>query len=78
MTTRTNTHTTAAGTVGPVCEDCGRRGRAVHTDDGRLTLWDLARGWSTAPYPVGYVHPDGSTGSRFTCPDCNGTRGGHR
>jgi hypothetical protein len=31
----------------------------------------MARGWSQAPYPAGFVHRDGSVGSRYTCPCCN-------
>lgn len=63
-----NVERTRTGRLRPVCESCGRRGRSVATD--RLTLWELAAGWSCAPYPEGFQHQDGSTGTRFICPTC--------
>lgn len=55
-----------------VCEFCDRRSRPiVVSGDGRPSLWDMPQGWSTAPYPVSFVHDDGSSGSTFTCPECN-------
>lgn len=70
-----NVHHTASGGIRPVCEFCGRRGRAIgpdHVSDRRhLDLFELGRGWSVAPYPPDFVHHDGSTGDQFTCPACN-------
>lgn len=55
-----------------VCCCCSRRSRPVTANaDGEPTLWNLARGWSEAPYPADFTHPDGSVGSTWTCPDCN-------
>jgi len=55
-----------------ICQCCGRHSRPVKTDnDGEPDLWDMARGWSTAPFPADCTHDDGSVGSTFTCPDCN-------
>ncbi|TQM62596.1 hypothetical protein FBY41_2633 [Humibacillus xanthopallidus] len=55
-----------------MCEFCGRRGRAVVSDEsGRVGILDLSRGWSVAPYPLAHVHADGSTGDLFTCPACD-------
>lgn len=55
-----------------VCQCCGRRSRPVETDrDGEPELFDLARGWSQAPFPARFRHPDGSLGSKYTCPACN-------
>lgn len=62
---------TSTGNVRPVCEFCGCRGRAVRpTHEGTVSMWSLARGWSVAPYPLGYVHDDGSTGDLFQCSRC--------
>ncbi len=66
-----NTVTTASGRVRAVCESCGRMSRPVTPrSDGRLFLFDLSRGWSEAPYPPTFTHPDGSTGSLWQCPAC--------
>ncbi len=66
-----NLERTAAGNVRPVCEFCGRKGRAVAPDErGRVSLWSLGNGWSCAPYPVEFVHHDGSTGTLYQCPAC--------
>ncbi|GAA4402895.1 hypothetical protein GCM10023168_13890 [Fodinibacter luteus] len=71
MSAPVNLERTAAGKVRPVCEFCGRKGRAVTPDEcGRVSLWDLARGWSCAPYPEHVTHPDGSTGTLYQCPAC--------
>jgi hypothetical protein len=76
-----NVVTTASGLVRPVCEDCGKRGRAVRPRaDGTVSMWSLARGWWVAPYPLTFVHTDGSTGDKFTCSACSRVQagGGHR
>lgn len=66
-----NTHVTASGRVRAVCEFCGRMSRPVNVAaDGRLSLWDLPRGWSEAPYSPTFTHEDGSTGSLWQCPAC--------
>lgn len=66
-----NAISTSTGKLRPVCEFCGRVGRAaVPGLPGRLTVMDVARGWSSAPYPPEFVHPDGSTGTKWTCPKC--------
>lgn len=72
MTNPVNVIVTKGGKAGPVCEFCGRVGRAVTPTgrDGRLSVFDVARGWSCAPYPDDFVHPDGSKGSLWTCPAC--------
>lgn len=63
---------TKGGKLRPVCEFCGTVGRAADPDSrGRLSIFSVSRGWSEAPYSEGFVHPDGSTGSRWTCPACN-------
>lgn len=60
------------GKSSAVCCCCGGRSRPAKTDNnGEPTLWNMARGWSEAPFPHDYVHPDGSTGSMYTCPSCN-------
>ena len=66
-----NTLVTASGRVRAVCEFCGRMSRPVTlAADGRLSLWDLPRGWSEAPYSPTFTHEDGSTGSLWQCPAC--------
>lgn len=66
-----NVARTTAGKLRPVCEFCDKRGRAVEPDDrGRIGLWDLAAGWSVAPYPPDFEHDDGSHGSKFQCAAC--------
>jgi hypothetical protein len=64
---------TSSGKVRAVCEFCGRQTRPVTPDPYRDEpgLFDLGRGWSMAPYPKTFTHPDGSTGSQYSCPDCN-------
>jgi hypothetical protein len=67
-----NLERTRSGRVRPVCEFCGRKGRAVQLDEsGRVHLHQLGQGWSEAPYPADLVHRDGSTGDLFTCPACD-------
>ncbi len=71
-TQHTNTVPTKAGKLRPVCEYCGRQGRAIDPDErGRISLWSITAHWSIAPYPADFTHEDGSTGDRFTCPSCN-------
>jgi len=61
-----------AGKSSAVCYVCERKSRPVALDrDGEPNMWALPRGWSTAPYPAGFKHSDGSTGSTYTCPACN-------
>ena len=66
-------HTTARnGKVAAVCCCCNRKSRPMIADGfGEPGLWNMTRGWSQAPYPSDYVHPDGSIGSMYTCPACN-------
>lgn len=60
------------GRCSAVCEICNKQSRPVQADcDGEPNLWDMARGWSTAPFPADCRHDDGSVGSTFTCPSCN-------
>ena len=66
-----NTVTTASGRVRACCEFRGRMSRPVAlVSDGRLSLFDLPRGWSEAPFRPTFTHPDGSTGSLWQCPAC--------
>src|SRR5690606_36077319 len=62
------------GRLCPVCQSCGRRGRSVQTDEAHVSVLDLGRGWSASPYPEGYQHADGSSGTRYVCPACNASR----
>ena len=56
-----------------VCSCCSLQSRPVAVDgDGEPDLWHMARGWSQAPFPAHYRHADGSMGSTYTCPACNG------
>ena len=72
MSTPTNIERTSSGRLRPVCEFCGRKGRAVEPDGrGTVSVLDLAQGWSVAPYPADFVHADGTTGDQFACPSCN-------
>ena len=58
-------------TLVAVCEFCGGMSRPVTlASDGRLSLWDVPRGWSEAPYSPTFTHDDGSTGSLWQCPAC--------
>jgi len=60
------------GHVRAVCFICDRRSRPVKPDSfGEPDLFAMARGWSQAPFPADYQHPDGSVGSTYTCPACN-------
>ncbi len=57
-----------------VCEFCPRKSRWQDEDPeypGRLPFWDIAAGWSVAPYSLGFEHPDGMHGDRWMCPTCN-------
>lgn len=55
-----------------VCHCCGKRSSPAPVDkDGEPDLWEMARGWSQAPYPHKFQHKDGSFGSLYTCPSCN-------
>lgn len=55
-----------SGRVRAVCRICGRQ------TSPRPDAYDLPRGWWVAPFPADSVHPDGSTGSLYTCPSCSG------
>jgi len=63
----------ASGRISPVCQYCGRQGRAVVVDPdrGQPGLTTIAHDWWVAPFRKDYVHPDGSRGSTFTCPACS-------
>ncbi len=66
-----NVVSTSTGGVRVVCEFCGRKSRAVTLNPrGRVSLFDLAPGWTEAPYSPSFVHVDGSVGSLWTCPAC--------
>lgn len=62
---------TKSGALRAVCEICGGKSRAVDLQGKRLSMWDLGRGWTEAPFPPNFVHSDGSSGSLFQCPSCN-------
>lgn len=71
MSAPVNVERTASGRIRPICEHCGRKGRAVADDGtGRVWLHQIGQGWSVAPYPPEFVHRDGSVGDLFTCPSC--------
>lgn len=71
MTLR-NHLTLSNGKKAALCQCCGRQARATEqTREGEPNLWQMARGWSEAPFPADYLHLDGSIGSRYTCPSCN-------
>lgn len=73
-TTWVNTIETASGRLRPVCEHCGKIGRSIAPNSrGVISCFDLALGWSIAPYPADYLQRDGSLGSTFTCSTCNRT-----
>lgn len=75
MASNVNLITTTTGKLRPVCEFCGRLGRAVEPDErGRIDVWELGRGWSIAPHAPDFRHRDGSTGDQFACPGCNALR----
>lgn len=61
------------GKSSAVCCCCGRKSRPakLYADDLAPSLWNMARGWSEAPFPSDFVHNDGSIGSMYTCPSCN-------
>lgn len=72
-----STVTAASGQIAPVCQDCGKRGKyAPPTSGGLVDLWEIASGWSVAPYSEDYEHPDGSRGSQYRCPSCHVTTKG--
>lgn len=57
-----------------VCEFCDRRSRPVLVNyRGEPDFWLLPRGWAQAPYSADVVHGDGSSGSLWRCPSCDGT-----
>lgn len=59
------------GKVAAICEFCGARSRPCVPDkDGEPSMFDIGRGWTEAPYPHDFKHPDGSVGSLFACPKC--------
>lgn len=61
------------GRVAAICACCGRRSRPVKPEaDGEPDLFAMPRNWSQAPYPADCQHRDGSVGSTYTCPSCNG------
>lgn len=68
-----------SGLVAAVCCCCGKTSRAVAADcQGEPDLFEIPRGWSQAPFPCDYQHDDGSVGSTYHCPTCNGKlRNGH-
>lgn len=74
-----NVATTTSGKVRAVCQFCERTSAPVTPgEDGEPSLHDLGRGWSVAPFPATVRHPDGSSGSTYTCPPCDGRiRRGH-
>src|SRR5947209_19676856 len=62
---------TASGRLRPVCPFCGKVGRAADPDpSGRPSLFAVVRDWCWSPYPPDFVHADGSTGDRWSCPAC--------
>ena len=62
---------TKDGKARAVCETCDKRSRPVRADaDGEPSMWELPRGWSSAPYPHDFVHTDGSVGTKWICPAC--------
>lgn len=63
---------TRSGLAAAICLCCGRRSRPVTPcSDGEPDLFEMPMGWSQAPYPNDFAHPDGSHGSQFHCPACN-------
>jgi hypothetical protein len=68
-----NSIATSRGNVMAVCKYCGATSRPHKPDkDGEPDMWRMGLGWSCAPYPHDCRHDDGSVGSEFTCPTCNG------
>jgi hypothetical protein len=65
----TETAPPAHCTARAVCEYCGRKTRWTETEDGRLWIDQLPRGWSVTPYPPTLEHSDGTHGDRFACPE---------
>lgn len=60
------------GRASAVCWSCARKSNPVEVDrDAEPDLWELADGWSQAPFPSHFVHRNGSVGSLYTCPSCN-------
>lgn len=66
-------HTPARnGKSAAVCCCCDKHSRPARTDSkGEPDLWDMAQGWSQAPYPADFLQSDGTIGSTYTCPACN-------
>lgn len=61
---------TRSGRVRLVCQVCGLLSRSLPS----AGLADLPHGWSVAPFPATYVHPDGSSGDLFICATCRARR----
>jgi hypothetical protein len=67
----TNWEPTKTGKARAICQYCDRRTKPRDPQpDGRPAFWCEFAGWSVAPYPVDFEHPDGSHGSLYCCPDC--------
>ena len=63
-----NTVTTDSGRVRACCEFCGRMSRPVAlASDGRLSLFDLPRGWRGELFSATFTQTDGSTVSLWQC-----------
>jgi len=72
MSAIANTITLADGRLRAVCEYCGRKSRPTTPDSrGRVDLFEIALGWSVAPYSSDFIHRDGSMGDLWRCPSCN-------
>jgi transcription elongation factor Elf1 len=57
--------------VRATCGICGHHSRWCDpTPSGRVDLFEIGYGWWVAPYPHDFVHENGTTGDRFTCPSC--------
>ncbi|WP_119697064.1 hypothetical protein [Microbacterium halotolerans] len=63
-----NTIPTKTGKVRLVCQICGR----MSSPRSRAGLGDLPDGWSIAPYPADFQHPDSTTGDTYQCPAHSG------
>jgi len=58
------------GKVAAICEFCGKQSKFIQSDrKGEPLVWEIS-GWAQAPYPKNFLHSDGSTGSRYSCPAC--------
>lgn len=53
-----------SGLILLVCQYCGR------TSSPRHNRSDLPAGWWVTPQLADVVHPDGSRGTTFKCPEC--------